>query len=151
MIDPTDTKLLKALQLDPTLSVSDLSKRAGVSPAVTARRLSALEQSGVIEGWSIDLDPKQLGYEVSVSLRITLDKTERTAFDAFIKAAQEVPEVDAIQTLLGRVDVRLNVLAKDLEDYQQIYRDKILTLPHVLDIEALMLVSEVKTSHVLPL
>ncbi len=151
MIDAIDTKLLKALQFDPGLSVADLGKRAGVTAAVATRRLAAMEKDGVIEGWTIELDPKALGYEVSVSLRITLDKTIRSAFDEFIRAAQEVAEIDAIQTLLGRVDVRLNVYARDLEHYQEIYRDEILGLPHVLDIEALMLVSEVKTSHELPL
>jgi len=151
MIDPTDIKLLKALQHDADLSISDLGRRAGVSSAVATRRIAAMEKAGVIEGWTVDLDPKALGYEVSVSLRITLDKTVRSAFDEFIAAAQKVPDIDAIQTLLGRVDVRLNVLARDLEHYQQIYRDKILCLPHVLDIEALMLVSEQKTSHALPL
>ena len=151
MIDPTDIKLLKALQHDADLSISDLGRRAGVSSAVATRRIAAMEKAGVIEGWTVDLDPKALGYEVSVSLRITLDKTVRSAFDEFIAAAQKVPDIDAIQTLLGRVDVRLNVLARDLEHYQQIYRDKILSLPHVLDIEALMLVSEQKTSHALPL
>lgn len=151
MHDATDIKILKALQYDAGLSASDLGRRAGVSSSVAARRVAALQNAGVIEGWTIDLDPKALGYEVSVSLRITLDKTVRTAFDAFIAAARDVSEIDAIETLLGRVDVRLNVLARDLEHYQQIYRDKILALPHVLDIEALMLVSELKTSYELPL
>jgi len=139
MIDPTDIKLLKALQHDADLSISDLGRRAGVSSAVATRRIAAMEKAGVIEGWTVDLDPKALGYEVSVSLRITLDKTVRSAFDEFIAAAQKVPDIDAIQTLLGRVDVRLNVLARDLEHYQQIYRDKILSLPHVLDIAACLL------------
>jgi Lrp/AsnC family transcriptional regulator len=151
MTDAIDLKILKALQFDADLSVADLGKRAGVSSAVVTRRIAALEGSGVIKGWSVDLDPKALGYEVSVSLRITLDKTARRAFDEFIEAARDVSEVDAIQTLLGRVDVRLNVLARDLAHYQEIYRDKILALPHVLDIEALMLISDVKTTHELPL
>jgi len=151
MIDATDLKILKALQFDASLSVSDLGKRSGVSAAVVTRRIAAMERAGVIEGWTVDLDPRALGYEVSVSLRITLDKTAPRAFDDFIAAAREVAEIDAIQTLLGRVDVRLNVLARDLEHYQEIYRDKILALPNVLDIEALMLISDVKTVHELPL
>jgi len=150
-MDSIDRKLLRALQLDANLSSTDLGSRAGVSAAVASRRIAALEKAGVIEGWTVDLDPRVLGYEVSVSLRVTLDKTERRAFDDFIAAARKVAEIDAVQTLLGRVDVRLNVLARDLAHYQEIYRDQILGLPHVLDIEALMLVSEVKTSHELPL
>ena len=44
----------------------------------------------------------------------------------------------AIQTFLGRVDVRLSVIARDMPHYQTIYRKQILTLPHIADIEALM-------------
>ena len=150
-LDDIDRRLLRIVQEDAGLSGSDLATRLGVSVAVAGRRLDRLEATGVIAGWRLDLDPKALGYEVSVSLRVTLDKTERRAFDEFIARAREVTEIDAVHTLLGRVDVRLNVLARDLAHYQEIYRDKILNLPHVLDIEALMLVSDVKSAPGVPL
>ena len=57
----------------------------------------------------------------------------------------------ADQTLLGRVDVRMDVTARDLAHYQEIYRTKILALPHIAEIEALMLVSELKSTDRLPL
>ena len=50
-------------------------------------------------------------------LRFTLDKTEPRAFDEFIEAAREVPEVTGIETFLGRVDVRLNVIARDMRHW----------------------------------
>lgn len=150
-LDDIDRRLLRVVQDDAGLSSADLAARVGVSTAVVGRRIARLESAGVIAGWVLDLDPKALGYEVSVSLRVTLDKTERRAFDEFIAQARDVAEVDAVHTLLGRVDVRLNVLARDLAHYQEIYRDKILTLPHVLDIEALMLVSDVKSAPGVPL
>ena len=94
---------------------------------------------------------RALGFEVEVSLRITLDKTQPRAFDDFLAAAREVSEVYEIQTFLGRVDVRLNILARDMAHYQTLYRDKILGLPHIADIQALMLVANVKSTPGLPL
>jgi len=47
--------------------------------------------------------------------------------------------------------VRLSLVTRDLPHYQQVYRDQILTLPHIADIEALMTVSTVKADRVLPL
>jgi Lrp/AsnC family transcriptional regulator len=88
---------------------------------------------------------------VEVSLRLTLDKTEPRAFDEFIAAAREVPEVTEIQTFLGRVDARLAVIARTMAHYQDIYRDRILTLPHIADIEALMQVATIKDRQTLPL
>ena len=98
-----------------------------------------------------DIDWRALGYEVEVSLRVTLDKTDPNAFDRFLDAARGVPEVVEIQTFLGRVDVRLSVLARDMAQYQEIYRDRILTLPHIADIEALMQVAAIKTGQGLPI
>lgn len=56
-----------------------------------------------------------------------------------------------VQTFLGRVDVRLSIIARDMAHYQQIYRSRILTLPHISEIEALMHVARIKTSEGLPL
>ena len=64
---------------------------------------------------------------------------------------REVPEVTEIQTFLGSVDIRLSVIARDMAHWQQIYRDRILPLPHVTDIEPLMLVATLKDSAELPL
>lgn len=110
-----------------------------------------MEAAGVITGLEAVIDWRRLGFAVEVALRITLDKTERNAFDTFLAAARGVPEVTEIQTFLGRVDVRLNVLARDMGHYQEIYRARILTLPHIADIEQLMLISDVKTDEALPL
>ena len=62
-----------------------------------------------------------------------------------------MPEVLEIQTFLGRVDVRLSVIARDMAHYQEIYRDKILTLPHIAEIEALMHVARIKSEEALPI
>ncbi len=150
-LDDLDRRILRALQDDATITAARLGARVNYAAASCWRRVERMERDGVISSRQIVLDPKALGYEVEVSLRITLDKTQSNAFDAFIAAAREVPEVNEIQTFLGRVDVRLNVLARDMAHYQQIYRTRILSLPHIADIEALMLIANVLDREVLPL
>ena len=150
-IDDTDRRLLRFLQEDASQSMAALAADAGIGAASCWRRIERMEAAGIIKARKMRIDPKALGYEVEVSLRVTLDKTQGNALDAFIAAARQVPEVNEIQTFLGRVDVRLNVLARDMSHYQDIYRRAILSLPHIADIEALMLVSNVKMSDRLPL
>lgn len=151
MLDDTDRRILRHFQADPDLATADLAERAGVTPATCWRRIEKMREAGVIRGVRAVIDWKALGYEVEVSLRVTLDKTDDRAFDEFLAAARTVPEVTEIQTFLGRVDVRLHVIARDIAHYQQLYRERILTLPHIADIEALMLVSTVKYDQALPL
>ncbi len=151
MLDDLDRKLLRYWQAEPTLSPLELADRAGVTAGKAARRLARMQDKGVIEGVGAVVDWAALGYAVEVSLRVTLDKTVPRAFDEFIAAAREVPEVTQIQTFLGRVDARLNIVARDMAHYHDVYRDRILALPHIADIEALMQIARIKSEEALPL
>lgn len=151
MLDDTDRRILRYYQTDPEMAASALAERAGVTPSTLTRRLDRLRASGVLRGVRGVIDWRALGYEVEVSLRVTLDKTVPRAFDEFIAAAREVPEVLEIQTFLGQVDVRLSVIARDVAHYQVIYRERLLALPHIADVEALMHVARLHDNEVLPL
>tara|TARA_R110002096_G_scaffold33400_1_gene96564 strand:- start:452 stop:910 length:459 start_codon:yes stop_codon:yes gene_type:complete len=150
-LDDTDRRIVRQLLADPGLSTAQLSERAGVTTATCWRRLERLQSAGVIAPAAAVINWRAMGYEVEVSLRFSLDKTEARAFDDFIEAAREVPEVIAIETFLGRVDLRLNVIARDMAHYQTVYRTRILTLPHIADIEALMLIATIKNESALPI
>jgi Lrp/AsnC family transcriptional regulator len=151
MLDDEDRRILRHWQGDAGLSPGELADRVGLSPGKVARRIVRMQEAGIVEGVGMTVDWAALGYTVEVSLRITLDKTQGNAFDAFLVAARKVDEVIEIQTFLGRVDVRLSIIARDMAHYQAIYRGKILTLPHIADIEALMHVARIKSDEALPL
>lgn len=145
-LDSMDHRLLRLLQEDAMQSIAELANKAGMSAGTCWRRIEKLETAGVISGRKIVIDYAKLGYAVLVFLRITLDKTNGNAFEEFIQKARKIPEVEAIQTLLGRVDIRMDVRARDLKHYHEIYKSRVLALPHITDIEALMLVSEIKNT-----
>jgi Lrp/AsnC family transcriptional regulator len=150
-IDDTDRRILRHALAEPGMDRAALAEQAGVTGATLWRRLERLRAAGVIRAEAAVIDWRALGYAVEVSLRFTLDKTNPRAFDEFIEAAREVPEVTGIETFLGRVDVRLNVIARDMGHWTGIYRDRILTLPHIAEVEALMLVATIKETGGLPL
>ena len=150
-VDETDRRILRHYLAEPALARADLATRAGVTQATLWRRLEHLRHGGVLGAEQAVINWRNLGYAVEVSLRFTLDKTNPRAFDEFIAAAREVPEVVGIETFLGRVDVRLNVIARDMAQYQDIYRARILALPHIAEVEALMLIATIKESEGLPL
>ncbi|AAV94655.1 Lrp/AsnC family transcriptional regulator [Ruegeria pomeroyi] len=150
MLDDIDRRILRHYQADPSLSAGELAERCRITSGVCWRRIEKMQAAGIIQGQEAVIDWAALGFAVEVSLRVTLDKTQPRAFDDFIEAARKVPEVIEIQTFLGRVDVRLSVIARDMAHYQQLYRDRILTLPHIADIEALMHIARLKRDEVLP-
>ena len=151
MLDDLDRRLLRQLQAAPTLTVPELAELCDLTAGKAGRRLDRLRELGILIGQEAVIDWRALDYAVAVSLRITLDKTAPRAFDDFLEQARDVPEVIEIQTFLGRVDVRLNVIARDMAHYQEVYRARILALPHIAEVDALMLISTIKNSEGLPL
>jgi len=151
MLDEIDRRILRRLHDDPGQPVAALARAAGLSAQMAARRVDRLRETGVVRGIHAVIDWRALGYAVQVSLRLTIDKTRPSAFDELIAAAREVPEVIEIQTFLGRVDVRLFVLARDMGHWQELYRHRILTLPHIAEIESLVDVARIKSGSTLPL
>ena len=151
MLDDTDRRILRQYQAAPDLPLQDLAERAGVTATTLGRRLERMRAAGVLRGVRGVIDWAALGYAVEVSLRVTLDKSVPRAFEDFLAAARAVPEVLEIQTFLGQVDVRLSVIARALGHYQTLYRDQLLALPHMTDLEALMHVARLKGGETLPL
>lgn len=151
MLDDQDRRILRYWQAEPSLTHAELAQSVGMTTGRATRRIARMQELGVVQGVSAVIDWAALGYAVEVSLRVTLDKTQGNAFDSFMAQARKVPEVIEMQTFLGRVDVRLSIIARDMAHYQQIYRSDILTLPHISEIEALMHVARIKTSEGLPL
>ena len=145
-----DRCILRRLQNEPDINLADLSEMSASTPAVVSRRLSKLRLEGIILGKEAIIDWQKLGFDVEVSLRITLDKTQTRAFEEFLEAARLIPQVIELQTFVGRVDVRLSVIAEDMPDYQNIYRNQILKLPHLSDVEALLHISRIKSDEILP-
>jgi len=150
-VDDIDRRILRQMQADPGLARAELAERAGVTAASLWRRIERMREAGIIRAEEAVIDWRKLGWEIEVSLRFTLDKTQPRFFDEFLEAARAVPEVTEIQTFLGQVDVRLNVIARDMAHYQEIYRERILALPHIADTDALMLISTLKDTVELPL
>jgi Lrp/AsnC family transcriptional regulator len=151
MPDPTDRRILRQLLADPAAANATLAERAGVTTASLWRRMERMREAGVLRGVQARIDWRAMGWAVEVSLRFTLDKTNPRAFDEFVAALRQVPEVIEIQSFLGSVDWRASVIARDMAHWQQVYRDRILTLPHIAELDALMLVATIKDSEDLAL
>ncbi len=151
MLDDTDRRILRHLQADPSIPLPELADRCGLTTGRTNRRIEKLRETGILKGQEAIINWFALGFEIAVSLRCTLDKTLPHAFDEFLAAARDVPEVIEIQTFLGQVDVRLHIVARDLPHWQRLYRERVLTLPHIAELESLLTVATLKRDEVLPL
>jgi Lrp/AsnC family transcriptional regulator, leucine-responsive regulatory protein len=70
LLDATNLRLLAELQQDARMSLAELGRRVGLSSPAVTDRLRRLEQEGVITGYRVEIDPRALGFELGVQLRI---------------------------------------------------------------------------------
>jgi Lrp/AsnC family transcriptional regulator, leucine-responsive regulatory protein len=70
VIDPTNLRLIDELQSDARLSLAELGRRVGLSAPAVAERLARLEDDGTIRGYRAEVDPRALGYSLSVVIRV---------------------------------------------------------------------------------
>ena len=95
------------------------------------RRLRALEHSGAIRGYRAHLDATVLGLTFEALVFVTMRSADRTTVDAFEQAVAAVPDVLQAQRLFGDPDYLLRVIARDLPAFQDVYDERLATLPGV--------------------
>ena len=130
--DELDRKIMRELVKDARISHVLLSERVGLSPTACARRLQNLEQSGVIRGYSAEIDATGLGFMMTVLVHITLDRQSEDALGQFEKEIKKCPDVVSCYLMSGSDDYLVQVQARDMEDYERIHNQHLSRLPGVV-------------------
>jgi DNA-binding Lrp family transcriptional regulator len=150
-MDKIDCRILAELQSDGRLSVTELADRIGLSVSPCHRRVRALEQSGAIQGYHAHLDPVNLGLNFSAIVFVTLRDGDHNAVKAFEASLVEVPQVIQAQRLFGDPDYLLHVIARDLPAFQQLYDERLSTLPSVQRLTSTLVMKNVVQDRPFPL
>ncbi|WP_433521136.1 Lrp/AsnC family transcriptional regulator [Nocardia pseudovaccinii] len=150
-MDGLDRKILAAVQEDGRLTVTELANRVGLSLSPCHRRLRALEQSGAISGYRAQLDANALGLTFEALVFVTMRSADRETVAAFENAVADIAHVLRAQRLFGDPDYLLHVVARDLPAFQQIYDDRLATLPGVQRLNSTLVMKNVVEYKPLPL
>jgi Lrp/AsnC family leucine-responsive transcriptional regulator len=94
--DAINAALLRELQEDARLSLAELGRRVGLSSPAVADRLERLEEAGVITGYRVEVDPRALGYELTIMLRIRPAPRELRKVAELAQRTREVVECHRI-------------------------------------------------------
>ena len=150
-MDAVDRQILAELQHDGRMTLTELAERVGLSLSPCHRRLRALEHSGAIDGYHAHLDPNALGLTFEALVFVTMRSADRATVDAFEQAVAAVPHVRQAQRLFGDPDYLLRVIAADLPAFQQLYDDRLATLPGVQRLSSTLVMKSVVENRALPL
>ncbi|QEY19088.1 Lrp/AsnC family transcriptional regulator [Cellvibrio sp. KY-GH-1] len=125
-LDKYDRLILEALQRDGRISNQELADSISLSPSPCLRRVRALEESGLIDGYVALLNARKLGLTLMAFIQISMDKHTPDRFDTFEKLVNDYPEVLECHLITGQsADYLLKVIVKDMDAYQQFLLQKL--------------------------
>ena len=150
-LDEFDLRILVALQRNARLTNVELADLIGLSPSPCLRRVKRLERAGVIEAYRTVLDRRALGLALTVFVELKVDRHSRANADALQDALQAIPEVVACHMVSGAADFLLEVVTADLEAYERLLNDRLLTLPMISDIRSNFALRRITSDRVLPI
>jgi Lrp/AsnC family transcriptional regulator, leucine-responsive regulatory protein len=96
--DERNRELLRLLRDDPRMATSELARRVGMSAPAVRERLLRLEETGVIAGYRLVLDPGALGYPVCVYVRV---RPAPGQLRKVAELAQKLPELVECHRVTG--------------------------------------------------
>lgn len=150
-LDRIDRRILEVLQEDGRLSNVELAERVALSPSPCLRRVKRLEDAGIISGYRAVLDRRTIGLGLTVFVEIKVSKHSRDNAAMLHQALLKVPEVVSCHIVSGVTDFLAEVVVPDLEAYERLMTEKLLTLPTIEDVRSNFSIRTVKTNAALPL
>lgn len=114
-LDQTDIKILKELQSDSRLSARELSKRVNLSPPSVTERIRKLEDAGVIQGYTVQIDYAALGFDIECMIQIDIKNTHFEQFKAFV---YDHPRVNFCYRIAGHSCILVKLQVKAISEVE---------------------------------
>ena len=149
-LDRYDRAILRLLQQDARITNTPLAEKVSLSESACLRRVRALEESGLIQGYTALIDQQKAGYPVNVFVSITLDRQSQSGLEAFENAVRKIPEVMECYLMTGEHDYLLRLVVPDLADFERIHNQHLTRLPSVARVQSSFAMRTVTRSVTLP-
>ncbi len=150
-LDRYDRAILKQLQEDARITNALLAEKVSLSESACLRRVRALEESGLIEGYTALIDQQKAGYPVNVIVTITLDRQHQSGLEAFESAVRKIPEVMECYLMTGEHDYFLRLVVADLADFERVHNQHLTRLPSVARVQSSFAMRTVTRSRSIPI
>ena len=115
-IDERDREILKILREEGRITLTELGKRVGLSPASVKNRVTKLERLGAIKGYSAVVDPTFLDEYVQAFFELKLAIDDRS-IDGILR---EVAKFENVQSLYRRSGERQILIKASFHDTNEL-------------------------------
>ena len=133
--DELDSAILRALEANGRATNFEVGESVGLSASAASRRIQALEEMGAIRGYRAVVDDRMLGRQMTVFVRVTLERQSAAVLGAFEAAVRRIQGIVSCHLMAGAYDYMLVACVADMDDYGRLHQNELSRLPGVTRIE----------------
>ena len=146
-LDEIDIQLLSELQKNGRKTIKELSQEIGISASPTFERIKKLEKSGIITGYSANIDAEKLGKKLYAFAHIGLKEHSKEAVDKFTDQVLAIPQVMECHYTSGDTDFIIKILVENMDSYNEFVLTKLFEMANIGKIETYLSLSVVKNTN----
>jgi Lrp/AsnC family transcriptional regulator for asnA, asnC and gidA len=122
-LDKLDLQIIHEMLHDAEISYAELGKKLFVSGGTIHVRIKKLEDYGIVRGKKLQVDLKQLGYDITAFVGIFLEKS--SMYDAVAKDMEKIPEIVRLNYTTGNYSMFIEVVCKDINQLRAVLHDEL--------------------------
>lgn len=140
-MDSIDIKILQCLKENSRMSASVIGSRVSMSVSAVIERIKKLETSGIIDQYTIVLDPKQIGRDMKAFVSVSLEHPKYN--DGFIEYVKNSEDITECHYITGDFDFMLKVITRSTYTFERLLNE-IKSVPGVSLTKTLVVLSSLK-------
>lgn len=119
-MDQIDMKILRRLRDNARLTASAISEEINLSVSAVIERIKKLESSGVIKGYTIDIDQSKLGNNMVALMEVSLKHPDY--YDGFVELVNSDCNVASCYYQTGEFDFVLHIVTDSTDGLERVYK-----------------------------
>jgi Lrp/AsnC family transcriptional regulator for asnA, asnC and gidA len=122
-LDKLDLQIIHEMMETSEISYAELGKKLFVSGGTIHVRIKKLQEFGIVKGTKMDVDIKQLGYDITAFVGIYLEKS--SLYDAVAKELMNIPEIVRLNYITGNYSMFIEIVCKDITQLRSVLHDEL--------------------------
>ena len=144
-IDNVDLNILNILTKDAKKPYTEVARKVHVSGGTVHVRMNKMEDAGIVEGSTLELNYKMLGYTLTAFLGIYLSRS--SLYDEVFEQLKLIDEIVTIHYTTGNYSMFLKLICKDTSHLKDILHDKIQKIDGLVRTETIISLEESLSRH----
>ena len=149
-MDKMDQQILRILQTDSSLSISEIARTIGLSASPCWKRIKKLQNDGIIKSKIALLDGNLLGFGLTAYVSIKTGEHSREWLEEFSKTVTKMPEVMEFHRMAGDVDYMLKVVVSDIQAFDNFYK-RLISSSSINEVTSRFSMETIKETTALPI